>query len=267
MSRQKIQPLIIVPDTHGHLSKVEQLVEHCRKKGYLQDHKFLFLGDYVDRGPDVRGLLDLLVQLHSEGHHFIMGNHEYVLMKALYCRDEKVIPQWRTRWANRYEADTLESYGINVHLPHNVSGEALHRVLVELHRVMPEAHKQFLWNLPLWYEQPGLIGIHAGLNMDNWEDQKAAMVKMWKDDAAPDGPEQIFSSGLAESLKTPLKNCVVVSGHSFRDKPLYLHKKRLLLHCGIDVYGPLYAWLSGTTRLIRIEGDPILFNRTPFIIK
>jgi len=47
------QPLVVFPDTHGHVREVEGVLSFCRQCGILQTHRLLFLGDYVDRGPNV----------------------------------------------------------------------------------------------------------------------------------------------------------------------------------------------------------------------
>ncbi|MBI4276780.1 metallophosphoesterase, partial [Candidatus Uhrbacteria bacterium] len=103
-------PLIVIPDTHGHLAHVEALLGNLRERGYLVDHRLAFLGDYVDRGPQIRGLLDLCITLQREGHLFLMGNHEYTLIQALTPSD--VQDAWISRWARNYESRTLWSYGL-----------------------------------------------------------------------------------------------------------------------------------------------------------
>lgn len=91
----------IVGDIHGHLDQLQILVE---KLGYSLDdyshpngRQLVFLGDYLDRGPDPIGVLRLVKKFVDNGSALaIMGNHEYnclawftplVKGSSKYCRD------------------------------------------------------------------------------------------------------------------------------------------------------------------------------------
>lgn len=68
----------------------------------------VFLGDYVDRGPDSRGVLDRLIALRDHREViFLKGNHEKYMLGFL----ER--PDLLTRWLQFGGADTLRSYGLS----------------------------------------------------------------------------------------------------------------------------------------------------------
>ena len=70
-----------VGDVHGRLDKLERLLERLPLR---PEDRFVFLGDYVDRGPDPRGVVDRLLRLAAERPCvFLMGNHESMFLHYL----------------------------------------------------------------------------------------------------------------------------------------------------------------------------------------
>lgn len=69
------KPIVFVGDTHGDREATELVLERFSPG----EHILVFLGDYVDRGPDSLGNLTLLLETklaHPERVHLLMGNHE-----------------------------------------------------------------------------------------------------------------------------------------------------------------------------------------------
>jgi len=79
---------IAIGDIHGMADKFDQLLE--RVHGYLAEHhphepfRFVFLGDYIDRGPDSAKVLYTLQALQKDGAICLRGNHEELLIRS--CR-------------------------------------------------------------------------------------------------------------------------------------------------------------------------------------
>ena len=82
-SASNFTSLDIIPDIHGQLDKLEALLSSL---GYQNlgtswrhsERKVLFLGDYIDRGPKVRGTLHLVKSMVDQGEAIaLMGNHEF----------------------------------------------------------------------------------------------------------------------------------------------------------------------------------------------
>jgi serine/threonine protein phosphatase 1 len=70
--------LIVLPDLHGRSDLLKAAIQH-----YPQDTQFVFLGDGIDRGPDSRGTVRQLVDLHDVGRmRLLCGNHEWMLLTA-----------------------------------------------------------------------------------------------------------------------------------------------------------------------------------------
>ncbi len=81
-------------DIHGCLTKLEGLMERCRADGG-DSAKFVFLGDYIDRGPDTRGVLEFVIGLQRRMPSQVVclcGNHEDLALNAI--DDARQIDQW-----------------------------------------------------------------------------------------------------------------------------------------------------------------------------
>jgi serine/threonine protein phosphatase 1 len=82
--QEKIQPkrLLAVGDIHGYLDKLTGLMEQV---GPTADDRVVFLGDYIDRGPDSRGVIEYLIDFRKRFPQtvFLRGNHEQMLLDAM----------------------------------------------------------------------------------------------------------------------------------------------------------------------------------------
>jgi serine/threonine protein phosphatase 1 len=95
--------LIAIGDIHGCSKALRALVEAIQPAA---DDTLVLLGDYVDRGPDSRGVLDFLLELESRCKLIpLLGNHELMLLDALQHADA-IAP-----WAECGGYATLQSYG------------------------------------------------------------------------------------------------------------------------------------------------------------
>jgi len=81
---------VFISDLHGHTNKIEslwaKLEDHLGEEGF-ESGTFVFLGDYVDRGPDSQGTLDFLTSLDKahprQTHVFLAGNHDFSMAAFL----------------------------------------------------------------------------------------------------------------------------------------------------------------------------------------
>ncbi len=116
----------------------------------------IFLGDYVDRGPASRDVLDLLIS--RERMHetiFLKGNHEVLFLQFLH--DPAVLEDWR-----QYGGfDTLMSYGLTP--PLNPSAEQLAALAAALETAMPADHRRFLNRLIVSFTCGDFFFVHAGV--------------------------------------------------------------------------------------------------------
>lgn len=130
----------VIGDIHGMLSKLEQLLHKIpfnEKRDTLA-----FLGDYIDRGPDSQGVVNLVLNLVDRGLRVIClkGNHEQLFLDFLAGRETHLF------LLNGGTA-TLTSYRKN---SKNSS-------------VIPAQHLAFLNRLLPYYEMEDFILVHAGL--------------------------------------------------------------------------------------------------------
>jgi serine/threonine protein phosphatase 1 len=97
-------------DIHGHLNKLIALVARCRSDAGDGGAKFIFLGDYIDRGPDSRGVIEYLIDFQRQRPGDVVclcGNHEDLALSAI--DDPGEIGQWV---AINSGDTTLRSYGV-----------------------------------------------------------------------------------------------------------------------------------------------------------
>jgi serine/threonine protein phosphatase 1 len=117
----------------------------------------IFLGDYIDRGPNSRQVLDLLVT-RSQHHEtiFLKGNHEVLFEEFL--RNPEIIATWRRVGG----IETLLSYGIR---PSSFNPDAAEQAALaqRLADVLPPAHRQFFENLGRSFSCGDFFFVHAGV--------------------------------------------------------------------------------------------------------
>ncbi len=118
----------------------------------------VFLGDYIDRGPESQLVVDLLCGALPTGFYarFLKGNHEEMLLKFLEY--PPVIEAWRINGG----AATLESYGVDVQgLRRNAAKpDVWQRSLLA---VLPERHRRFFEDLELSASFGDYLFVHAGV--------------------------------------------------------------------------------------------------------
>ncbi|MGJ4899128.1 metallophosphoesterase family protein [Bradyrhizobium oligotrophicum] len=132
-----------VGDVHGCLDQLQRLIELCEREAGAQGAKFIFLGDYVDRGPDSRGVIDYLIDLQKWSPDEIIclrGNHEDLLLAALEGEDAEL--NWRQNGAH----STLKSYRVTAP------------------RELPAKHIDWIRSLPLFHDDGQRYFVHAGVH-------------------------------------------------------------------------------------------------------
>ena len=99
---------LVISDIHGEIELFERLLADVN---YDSSHdQLILLGDYVDRGPNSKKVLDKVIELKSDGALVLKGNHEDMMIKALTTDEERSWKNWVNRNGGR---TTLESYGFN----------------------------------------------------------------------------------------------------------------------------------------------------------
>lgn len=116
--------------------------------------RLVFLGDYVDRGPDSAGVVDRLVGLgqRDPAPVFIKGNHEAALLEFLHA------PERHDAWLDWGGDETLRSYGIDPSAARPAADLAR-----DLRAAMPAPHASFYRDLRASYELGDYFFVHAGV--------------------------------------------------------------------------------------------------------
>lgn len=126
---------LIFGDIHGCDIALETILEHA---AVTADDTMVFLGDAVDRGPDSRRVLDLIVKLqHVCRVVFVLGNHEEMLLDVLDGGDAR-------RWLRHGGSATLKSYGGTL-------------------AQFPKDHQDLLANAVPYWQDHANICVHANI--------------------------------------------------------------------------------------------------------
>lgn len=159
----------IIGDVHGMLRPLEVLIEAVRHND--KDARFYFVGDYVNRGPDSRRVIDLLLTL--SGARFIRGNHDDIFDQILHgtCYAPKgsdANPLLAFLWFMQHGLDrTLLSYGVDpIDLDRLVQRPSADR-LASVLRCVPAAHREFIRTLPAFIDEPDLLLLHGKWDIDD----------------------------------------------------------------------------------------------------
>jgi serine/threonine protein phosphatase 1 len=150
-----------VGDIHGRLDLLQCLLEVIQRDAEASRADWrtvVFLGDYVDRGPDSRGVVERLIGDLPQGFdaHFLKGNHEAILLDFL-------AEPWRLdHWLQNGGEETMRSYGVDTEgLAHLGAPPAAWRDAFA--EFLPEAHLRFFRNLQLSVSFGDYLFVHAGI--------------------------------------------------------------------------------------------------------
>jgi serine/threonine protein phosphatase 1 len=150
-----------VGDIHGRLDKLRAMeaaiAAHLSESSPPADCGVIFLGDYIDRGPDSRGVVDHLLSREFAGlaTRCLIGNHEAAMLEFL--EDPAIGPAWLTYGGMA----TLASYGVS--MPSGPVEDRMEYLRQDLLAKVPEAHVGFLRDLELWAQIGDYLFVHAGV--------------------------------------------------------------------------------------------------------
>lgn len=233
-----------IGDIHGCsdlLSALLARIERDAARGRPVKKTLIFLGDYVDRGPDSRGVIEMLRAGLPRGFEArcLKGNHEQLLLDFL--DDPARLDAWRSNGGE----ETLRSYGVDVDgLARRAAPPALWREAFAA--ALPASHLRFLQSLALKYVVGDYVFVHAGLRPGVPLDEQAPADLLWIRHAFLDA-------------ETPFGK-VVVHGHTPERGPV-VRPNRI----GIDTG----AVFSGCLTAMRLENGTRSFLSTaaeaPFV--
>ena len=152
----------VIPDIHGCVNTLKQLIETGIQP--TTEDSLYFLGDYIDRGPDGKGVIDYIMSLQSSGYdvNYLIGNHEYYCMNA-YENDKRRLftkSSIHKEWERYGAKTTLKSFG------------------VKRPRDIDEKYIEWMRKGKFFIELDDFILVHAGMNFnldDPFEDTQSML--------------------------------------------------------------------------------------------
>jgi len=161
LNEAQIEPglrVYAVGDIHGCLTQLDDLllrIERDLAECKVERHKIIFLGDYVDRGPENKCVLDRLLGLKNANSEFVflMGNHDERMVK--FIEQPKLVWDDMMKWGG---VQTLGSYGV-VARP----GESEDSVSKRFVAAVPDEHLEFLKSLEFKHIEDDYFFCHAGV--------------------------------------------------------------------------------------------------------
>jgi serine/threonine protein phosphatase 1 len=167
--------LFAIGDIHGCIRQLTEIVEEKIRPD--NDDTIILLGDYIDRGPEIKAVTDYIINLSGKGYNLrsLIGNHELMMLNSIRTGDMAL-------WFMNGGESTLDSFGIRH--PGDLESKYI----------------QFFSNLLWYFEYENYLFVHAGFN-----------------DNAADPFEDRYSMVWVrtEHYSNPLlKNRIIIHGHT-----------------------------------------------------
>ena len=251
---------LIVSDLHGQADKFERAAETLGS-----DSHWIINGDILDRGPDVKRLLDIILNLDQKT--LLLGNHEWAYLAAMTAQDPNVRKIWREQAlfnpvrTQRMEINTLSSYGISRYYDPEGLAKAMKDTLGEL------GHLAMLEDSEIFYEDDQVFVIHAGLRSELSMGKNYQNIDMARAHHEAHTynlePDEIFNGRLSKDMNTPVDlDKTLVTGHiHFRKNSIERVTKaaqdrlpsRVMLASCMDLGDPLFVYDASEHRVLEFN--------------
>jgi serine/threonine protein phosphatase 1 len=167
-----------VGDIHGYAAALKTLLaniaEDAEASRPAERPLLVFIGDYVDRGPDSKGAIDLILEAEASGAFEVAalkGNHEDALERFL------AEPAYAPSWIGNWGETTLISYGVVPPDPYDTT--ACEQARARFAAAFPKAHLGFLGRLSLSRTVGDYLFVHAGVRPGVALDQQIDRDLIW----------------------------------------------------------------------------------------
>jgi len=227
-----------IADIHGCAHLLEQMfavidADMANSRPYRAIE--VFLGDYIDRGPDSKGVIDFLIAAaeRDERNLFLAGNHDVGLLEFLAEPDpDGIFMRYGGRQTAKSYGVELEAWQSNFLSRHATGSDSLlkaeHAALVA---AIPRAHVEFLLSLSFSADFGDLFFCHAGIRPGVPLDRQDPQDLIWIRREFLDHPR--------------LYDKVIVHGHTPVPEPVVTPNR-------VDV--DTYAWHSGRLTALVVDG-------------
>jgi len=153
----------IIPDIHGCFRTLKCLLEEYVKPS--GSDTLVFLGDYIDRGPNSAGTVGYLIELQQKGFTVVVirGNHEQMLLNSLYDTEQSRL------WMLNGGGPTLESY-------RSRAGAEI----FPLDELIPAEHVSFFLRMPYYHRiNDTTYAVHGGIVFPITESEAGFRQMLW----------------------------------------------------------------------------------------
>lgn len=154
-------PIFVIGDIHGQIDQLDRALDFIAQDD-CAGAPVVFVGDYIDRGPDSRGVIQKLMNGQAAGRDWtcLLGNHDDYLRRFLGPNPDLPRDGSLTRWFFPQVGGfaTLDSYGAAAS-----SDESNLRLLEKARAAIPQEHVDWVTALPRLYETETYIFAHAGI--------------------------------------------------------------------------------------------------------
>jgi len=135
---------VVIADIHGHYDALHRLKKEFNYDP--QEHQLIYLGDYIDRGPNSCEVVkEVMREVLEDDAIALLGNHERMMLKALTTDQSKNRTNDMLNWLINGGQRTLDSYKKN-------------------RKGAMKSHLKYFESLPLYVESDKYFFVHAGVN-------------------------------------------------------------------------------------------------------
>ncbi|HEY7167695.1 MAG TPA: metallophosphoesterase family protein [Candidatus Binatia bacterium] len=209
----------VIGDIHGCVAELRYLIENLPIEA---GDRLVFLGDYVDRGPDSSGVVSYLLDLRANSPYefiFLKGNHEDMFLAYLGLPG-----QYGDMFLINGGRLTLDSYGLSLDDP---APEMVHQI--------PQSHLDFYQSLQNYYITEPFLCVHAGIDPLKSLEEQTETDMFW-----------IRNQFIYRSHMLPY---IVLFGHTPQNNVLYDLPYKIGLDTGL-VYGNKLSCLETQDKVL-----------------
>ena len=235
-----IKTVYAIGDIHGCnilLQKIHNKILTTSK--HIEGQKLLiYLGDYIDRGPDIKGTIQTLINFQPKNFTivFLLGNHEQMLLDFMAGKRNSLYI-----WLGNGGFETLESYGCDLNSYIDISMELKDEELIrnQFIRLLPFSHKSFFNQLILNYEWSNYFFVHAGINPNIPIDKQEKETMLWTREQRFFDPKMTYHK-------------IIVHGHTPVEK-IEKHPCRINIDTGAFYSGKLSCFVNHSNQKSYID--------------
>ncbi len=237
-----LQRVYAIGDIHGRSDLLATLLDRLKQDAasYEGQITLICMGDYIDRGPDSKGVVDMLTNTIPSTWQtvFLRGNHEQAMLDFRSTAHLTEKRGARCEWLAWGGLQALESYGVPPFGPHGVRDAAALAAEFE-HALTETGHDRFYNDTRLFHTCGGYLFVHAGV-------RRGIPIK----NQMPEDLLFIREDFLGQPHDLPYR---IVFGHTIMPQPL-VEDDRI----GIDTG----AFDSGILTALKLEGTHVDFIQT-----